>query len=132
MQEDKVYEDLAAALHEGREPCVVPISMVVEWTDNFSQERIVGEGAFGKVYEGLLTSQATKNFRLQPLAVKQMLPGMMPEGGERHLKREIAVLRCVLNCTTWFAFLSCFQRGYSTSPDTHTSQTSLYLCLSYV
>ncbi len=89
----KVYEGLAAALREGKEPCMVPVDMVAEWTANFSSERVVGEGAFGKVYEGLVASDAGRHVNLGVLAVKQLSPDMITEGGEKHLKREIAVLR---------------------------------------
>jgi hypothetical protein len=67
--------------------------MVAEWTDNFSELRIVGEGAFGKVYEGLITSEEARKVRLGPVAIKLLSPDMIPEGGDKHLKREIAVLR---------------------------------------
>ena len=91
----QVYEALAAALQEGKEPCVVPVDMVSEWTDNFSAGRVVGEGAFGKVYQGLVVSDVARhaNAYLRVLAVKQLSPDMIPEGGEKHLRREIAVLR---------------------------------------
>ncbi len=91
----QVYEGLAAALREGKPPCLVPVNMVAEWTDNFSEQRIVGEGAFGKVYEGLVVSEDARKVRLGPVAVKLLSPDMIPEGGEKHLKREIAVLRYI-------------------------------------
>ena len=89
----QVYSDLAMALREGKEPCVVPLAMVAEWTADFSDERVVGEGAFGKVYEGVVACEAARALKLGALAVKLLSPDMIPEGGERHLKREIGVLR---------------------------------------
>jgi hypothetical protein len=92
VQAGQIYQSMAAALHEGKEPCLVPADMMLEWTDNFSEQRMVGEGAFGKVYEGIIVSEAASHVKLGPLAVKLLSPDMIPEGGDMHLKREIAVL----------------------------------------
>jgi hypothetical protein len=69
------------------------VALVAEWTDNLSDTRVVGQGAFGKVYEGVAVSDAARRARLGLLAVKVLSPDMVPEGGDKHLTREIAVLR---------------------------------------
>jgi hypothetical protein len=75
------------------EPCVIPLEIVREWTDGFSEARVVGEGAFGKVYEGIIVTEKGNPGKIGPVAVKRLPNEVLAQGGEKHLKREINVLR---------------------------------------
>jgi hypothetical protein len=92
MDADSCYRALAAAMSDDGKPCVLPAELVAEWTQGFSEVRLVGEGAFGKVYEGIITAEVAGR-RLCTVAVKRLSPDVLLEGGEKHLKREINTLR---------------------------------------
>ena len=44
---------IQAAFADGR-PVTLPFPLISKWTDNFNPERVIGEGAFGSVFSGLI------------------------------------------------------------------------------
>ncbi|KAK2635525.1 hypothetical protein Ddye_030317 [Dipteronia dyeriana] len=67
---------------------VIPIQVLRNTTDNFSEEKILGRGGFGTVYKGEL-QDGTK------IAVKRMEVGVVSDKGLAEFKSEIAVLSMV-------------------------------------
>ncbi|RCV21820.1 hypothetical protein SETIT_4G168500v2 [Setaria italica] len=58
--ESSRYEKLESMLHNGSsEPCNLPLEYLRNITNNFSDERLLGEGGFGKVYKGVLQNGET-------------------------------------------------------------------------
>ena len=86
------YEGMAGALCKDGKPVLLPLGLVEEWTESFSEERLVGEGAFGRVYEGVITDgHAASGQGLGRLAVKQ-LSRDVSDGVKHHAMREINAL----------------------------------------
>jgi hypothetical protein len=78
-------------------PCEISVDLVVTITDNFNNEKKLGEGAFGDVYEGVV--EDTENQRHVRVAVKRMKPSIRLQGDETEhraaltsIRREIHVL----------------------------------------
>ena len=44
--QEEVYESLEAALRGGKAPCLVAFELVSEWTEDFSEERLLGVRVF--------------------------------------------------------------------------------------
>lgn len=80
-------------LQEGGDPFLLPMECIAKWTSGFNDERVVGAGAFGTVYRGVVTS--ARDQKGYVLAVKKLSAEVMLQGGERHLRREINILRCL-------------------------------------
>jgi len=84
------YRSMSCALHEDG-PCpLLPMELVREWTKDFGGDRLIGEGAFGKVYEGVVADDQADRM-LGRVAVKQ-LSREVSEGVQHHAKREINAL----------------------------------------
>ncbi|KAL6623557.1 hypothetical protein ACP70R_033436 [Stipagrostis hirtigluma subsp. patula] len=66
------------------EPQNLPLEDLRKITDNFSDERLLGEGAFGKVYKGVLLNG-------DMVAVKKFTSSM-PEINERQFENEVRLL----------------------------------------
>ncbi|KAL6192626.1 hypothetical protein ACLB2K_033712 [Fragaria x ananassa] len=64
---------------------IISIQVLRTVTNNFNEDKILGQGGFGTVYEGEL-HDGTK------IAVKRMEPGVVAEKGLHEFKSEIAVL----------------------------------------
>jgi len=94
QQNDQMMEDLI--LREGP-PCEVPSDLVRRWTNMFAEERKIGEGAFGQVYEGVFEDR--RNQRQARVAIKRLRPEIRLHGDEMEhgaaldcIRREIHVL----------------------------------------
>lgn len=63
--ESSRYEKLESMLHNGSsEPCNLPLEYLRNITNNFSDERLLGEGGFGKVYKVRL-NQTHRSFEYE-------------------------------------------------------------------
>jgi interleukin-1 receptor-associated kinase 4 len=78
-------------------PCEISVDIVKTITDNFSDEKKLGEGAFGDVYEGVV--EDSENQKQVRVAVKRLKPSIRLQGREKEqgaaltsIKREILVL----------------------------------------
>ncbi|CAN6216724.1 unnamed protein product [Urochloa humidicola] len=79
--ESRRYEKLESILQNGSsEPCNLPLEYLRNITNNFSDERLLGEGGFGKVYKGMLQNGET-------IAVKK-LNSSMPGVKDRQFENE--------------------------------------------
>jgi serine/threonine protein kinase len=94
-EEEQRKRQAASALVSGGPPCEVPTESVITWTSNFSDEKKIGEGAFGDVFEGALDI----NQRQVRVAVKRLKPSIRLQGDETEhraalsgIRREIHVL----------------------------------------
>jgi hypothetical protein len=83
---------LDAAINDDGAPCLFPAELAARWTDNFNEEHFIGKGAFGIVYEGIITSRDGMRLHAS-VAVKRLTHASLLDGGENHMKREINVLR---------------------------------------
>ncbi|KAM0921062.1 hypothetical protein ACQ4PT_006989 [Festuca glaucescens] len=65
------YDSLESILHDQcSKPRALPLQFLKEITDNFSYERVLGEGGTGMVYKGVLQSG-------EIIAVKRLEPSMV-------------------------------------------------------
>ncbi|WVZ79684.1 hypothetical protein U9M48_027237 [Paspalum notatum var. saurae] len=79
------YDKLESMLQDGSsEPRNLPLQYLRNITDNFSDERILGEGGFGTVYKGVLSNG-------EMIAVKKLNPSM-PGVKDRHFDNEASNL----------------------------------------
>ena len=81
----------------GGPPCEVSADLARRWTQGFSDDRKIGEGAFGDVFEGKLGSAIDQ--RQVKVAVKRLKPAIRLQGDETEhraalssIRREIHVL----------------------------------------
>ena len=49
----QIFASIQAAFADGR-PVSLPFSLISKWTADFNPERVIGEGAFGSVFSGLI------------------------------------------------------------------------------
>ena len=63
-------QDISDRLLGDGPPVEVPTELVMRWTNNFSDERKIGEGAIGHVFEGFLADIV--NQRQERVAVKRL------------------------------------------------------------
>ena len=89
---EKVCDALEKAAREDGDPCLIPMGLVSTWTDDFAESRMVGTGAFGTVYEGVISFSAGEGLQGRVVAVKRLSPDTLLKGGEKHMQREINVL----------------------------------------
>ncbi|XP_047060560.1 cysteine-rich receptor-like protein kinase 26 [Lolium rigidum] len=69
--ESNKYDSLESILHDQcSKPRALPLQFLKEITDNFSYERVLGEGGTGMVYKGVLQSG-------EMIAVKRLEPSMV-------------------------------------------------------
>ena len=54
---------VAVAMH-GQPPALIPFEVVAKWCTDFSADRLIGEGAFGKVYSGMCHNSQSARMRL--------------------------------------------------------------------
>ena len=69
---------MSKQLFEDGPPREVPTELVMRWTNNFGDERKIGEGAFGDVFEGILADNL--NQRQARVAVKRLKPEIRLQG----------------------------------------------------
>jgi hypothetical protein len=67
---DARERDISDRLLGDGPPVEVPTELVMRWTNDFSDERKIGEGAFGDVFEGILADNS--NQRQAHVAVKRL------------------------------------------------------------
>jgi serine/threonine protein kinase len=72
-------------------PVEVPTELVVRWTNNFSDERKIGEGAFGDVFQGILADSS--NQRQAHVAVKRLKPEIRLQGDENEQRAAVSSIR---------------------------------------
>ena len=72
-------------------PVEVPTELVMRWTNNFSDERKIGEGAFGDVFEGILAD--CSNQRQAHVAVKRLKPEIRLQGDENEQRAALSSVR---------------------------------------
>ncbi|WVZ79706.1 hypothetical protein U9M48_027257 [Paspalum notatum var. saurae] len=83
--ESSRYDKLESMLQDGSsEPRNLPLQYLRNITDNFSDERLIGEGGFGTVYKGVLSNGET-------IAVKK-LNSSMPGVKDMHFDNEASNL----------------------------------------
>ena len=63
----------------------------MRWTNNFSDERKIGEGAFGDVFEGILADIV--NQRQEHVAVKRLKPEIRLQGDENEQRAAVSSIR---------------------------------------
>uniref|UniRef100_A0A0E0HG25 non-specific serine/threonine protein kinase n=1 Tax=Oryza nivara TaxID=4536 RepID=A0A0E0HG25_ORYNI len=76
-------------------------------TDNFSESKKIGEGAFGKVYQGTLERQVVAIKRADPERVH----------GNKHLRSEIRLLSGVRHRNLVRIIGYCYEQGFCCTPD---------------
>eukprot|EP00960_Hanusia_phi_P028058 747184-Hanusia_phi.AAC.2 len=86
-----VEQELAEAAQNDK-VVAIPLLCVQRWTNGWSEDRILGEGAFGKVYKGVVASLLTVRPFSGIVAVKMLNRDVLIEQGDKHIKREINVL----------------------------------------
>jgi len=96
-EEQRASQQFEDDLFGGGPPREVPSDLVRKWTNGFSDDRKIGEGAFGNVYEGVLEDR--QNQRQARVAVKRLKPEIRLQGDEIEqsaalscIRREIHVL----------------------------------------
>ncbi|KAL6655077.1 hypothetical protein ACP70R_005903 [Stipagrostis hirtigluma subsp. patula] len=83
------HHDLEKILQgESAEPCNLPLQMLQDITNNFSEEQVLGRGGFGVVYKGVLQNG-------QVIAVKKVL--FLPGKQEKQFENELTKLMRLKN-----------------------------------
>jgi len=84
-------QDISDRLLGDGPPVEVPTELVMRWTNNFSDERKIGEGAFGDVFEGILADSS--NQRQAHVAVKRLKPEIRLQGDENEQRAAVSSIR---------------------------------------
>ncbi len=83
---------LEAVMWDDAEPCVLPMEVLALWTNNFSEDKEIGSGAFGSVFEAIVP-KVLGGRSLGPVAVKKLSDEITLQHGQKQLRSEIKVLR---------------------------------------
>jgi len=96
-QQQQYDQMLEALLFREGSPLEIPLDLVKRWTNTFAEERKIGEGAFGQIYEGVF--EDGQNQRQARVAIKRLRPEIRLQGDEMEyraaldcIRREIHVL----------------------------------------
>jgi hypothetical protein len=84
---------LETVMWDDVEPYLIPIEVLALWTNNFSQEREIGSGAFGSVFEAIVPKVPGGGRSLGPVAVKKLSDEITLQHGQKQFRSEIKVLR---------------------------------------
>ena len=85
---------LEAVMWDDAEPCLLPMEVLALWTNNFSQDKEIGSGAFGSVFEAIVP-KIPGGRSVGPVAVKKLSDEITLQQGQKQLRSEIKVLRQV-------------------------------------
>eukprot|EP00277_Geminigera_cryophila_P011530 CAMPEP_0179456462 /NCGR_PEP_ID=MMETSP0799-20121207/40252_1 /TAXON_ID=46947 /ORGANISM="Geminigera cryophila, Strain CCMP2564" /LENGTH=185 /DNA_ID=CAMNT_0021256217 /DNA_START=291 /DNA_END=844 /DNA_ORIENTATION=+ len=86
----RALQQLEGDLFGGGLPREVPLDLVRRWTNGFSDERKIGEGAFGNVYRGVFEDR--QNQLQRQVAIKRLKPEIRLQGDEME---QCAALSCI-------------------------------------
>jgi serine/threonine protein kinase len=106
--------------------CEISVDLVVTITNNFSDEKKLGEGAFGDVYEGVV--EDTENQRQVRVAVKRLKPSIRLQGDETEHRAALTSIRCEIHVLGRFYHPNIIRLLGFTSTSAGTAQE---LCLVY-
>jgi len=92
--------EISEQLFEDGPPREVPTELVMRWTNNFGDERKIGEGAFGDVFEGILADSL--NQRQARVAVKRLKPEIRLQGDENEQRAAVSSIRREIHVLSTF------------------------------
>jgi serine/threonine protein kinase len=98
----------------------------MRWTNNFSDERKIGEGAFGDVFEGILADSL--NQRQARVAVKRLKPEIRLQGDEEEQRAAVSCIRREIHVLSSFHHPNIIRLLGHTSTSVGVAQE---LCLVY-
>jgi len=119
-------QDISKRLHGDGPPVEVPTELVMRWTNNFSDERKIGEGAFGDVFEGILADSL--NQRQARVAVKRLKPEIRLQGDEEEQRAAVSCIRREIHVLSSFHHPNIIRLLGHTSTSVGVAQE---LCLVY-
>ena len=87
-------------LFGGSLPREVPLDLVRRWTNGFSDERKIGEGAFGNVYRGIFEDR--QNLVQRQVAIKRLKPEIRLQGDEMEQRAALSCIRREIHVLSTF------------------------------
>jgi len=127
-EEQRASHQLEDNLFGGGPPREVPPDLVRRWTNGFSEDRKIGEGAFGNVYEGVLEDR--QNQRQARVAVKRLKPEIRLQGDEMEQRAALSCIRREIHVLSTFYHPNIIRLLGYTSTDAGVTPDS-DLCLVY-
>ena len=119
---------VAVAMH-GQPPALIPFEVVAKWCTDFSAERLIGEGAFGKVYSGTCHNSQSARMRV---AVKRHMRKIRAAADFPDLHSAVDSIRREINLLRQFHHPHIIRLlGYSMPLGRAEAEASDELCLVY-
>ena len=117
---------LLESMLSGGPPCEVSADLALKWTNSFSVDRKIGEGAFGDVFEGQLRGGIDQ--RQVKVAVKRLKPTIRLQGNETEHRAALSSIRREIHVLSTFFHPNIIRLlGYTSTSSGMTQE----MCLIY-